>query len=950
MDIKHACGVLLACLCLLITCTGFGQEYSYRQYTTKDGLASETVYNIIQDRNGFLWIGTASGLSRFDGRVFGNFTVADGLPSNEVFGGVEDATGRVWIICFSNQVAFYKNGKIYTRENDTLLRKLSFSKEIKGILEDKQKRVIIFDGSLNLALINPDGMIEKYKKGSFLLDYRELTINSTIDFFLLALPPEVSVAVSDFFKGNPLDVWDISATRISEQEILFVMREKALVWHMEQRHFTVLSHIPAEHYARKACEEGCLYRISSKGQGVTLVNYKQSVNKDRFLKGNIVNDILKDRDGHLWLSTKGNGLFKLNNMPVLHYDPQRENVPVQFVVRDSNGVLAGTEHKDYWHISIGGNGQFPGFPALKVNNNYVDRNLLLQKAERNPVKMHSSLVFNQYQGYLKSTFFFEHKVLQATSNAVFLVRDFKGNKPIPDTLLLGRATTAIHYGDYYYAGTLRGLVIYNEAYEKVATLTSYHITHISPGADSVLWVSTYGKGILKVKNNKVVAVINSKNNGLSSDFCNYVYADGSYLWAGTNKGLNKIDTEQPVPRAILLLTGDNGLRSDVVTTVLVKDTLVFVGTQKGLNMFNQRMAGQAPFFNFLFTAITVDNHVLPVDEAIVLPHDNNKISFDFTAISFSAENITYHYRILGLQDKWQETTERELHFLSLPSGKYTLQVKAVSALGGQTSLIEKQFEVQQSIYETWWFRLMVLLALGTLIYLFLKYRIRKVRKQEAEKSELSRKMTELEQMALRAQMNPHFIFNCLNSVQNYIVRKDSMGASIYLARFATLIRKTLDNAGSLYIPLKEELAYLESYIELEQLQANYPFVYRIEVAASINTAITAFPNMILQPYVENAIKHGLQYAGKNARLTINFTMKEGTQLVCRIEDNGPGIYTAKKIRATHHSKGMQITEQRVATLNQLSDPAIPIVLLIEDLADSGSSGTRISVTVPLKTI
>lgn len=177
-----------------------------------------------------------------------------------------------------------------------------------------------------------------------------------------------------------------------------------------------------------------------------------------------------------------------------------------------------------------------------------------------------------------------------------------------------------------------------------------------------------------------------------------------------------------------------------------------------------------------------------------------------------------------------------------------------------------------------------------------------------------------------------------------------MGASIYLSRFAALIRKTLDNAGSLYITLREELAYLESYIELEKLQANHPFAYTIEVAPSINTSSAAFPNMILQPFVENAIKHGLPYAGKDGRLTINFTLNEGRTIVCCIEDNGPGIYSGKKTVATHHSKGMEITRQRVATLNQLNDPEPPITLSIEDLGTTGSTGTRISITVPLKMI
>lgn len=940
---------LLIGLLLLISCAGFGQEYSYRQYTKRDGLAAETVYDMVQSRDGFLWIGTASGLSRFDGSIFKNFTVADGLPSNEVFGFMEDAAARLWIISFSNQVAFYKNGKIHTRDNDTALRQLSFANDIAGLIEDKQKRVLVWDGSLALAIIKPGGQVVQYKKGQFQLDYRELALSSTIPFNLLALPERASIFIKDCFRDNPLNILDVFASRISEQQILFIRKQQAVVWDIQQDSFTVLSHNPSERYSRKSWDDGSVYRISTKGYGVTLFDYRQSVIKDHFLNGNIVNDILKDREGNLWFSTKGNGLFRLNHMPVLNYDPAHKTEPVQFVVADGRAVLAGTEHRDYWHITAAGKSErIPGFPGMVINRINPDRNILLEKMSRNPVKVHSSLVIDAYTGALKSTFSFDDKILQATSNGVFIYRGYGANSMATDTLHLYRATTAFWYGKYYYVGTLNGLIIFDAAYKKIKTLTDYPITHISPGADSVLWISTYGKGIIKIKDNKVIALLNSESSGISNDFCNYVYADGNYLWAGTNKGLNKIAVAQPVPVTTWIVTTDNGLRSDVVTTVLVKDTLVFVGTQKGLNVFNQRRARDTPLFNFLFTAITIGDRSLPVDEAIILPHDNNQIRFDFSAINFNAENITFHYRILGLRDQWQETTERELHFLSLPSGNYTLQIKAVVSSVGLTKLIEKKFIVQQSVYETWWFRGGALLVFGSLIYLFLRYRIRKVRRQEEEKSELNRKMTELEQMALRAQMNPHFIFNCLNSVQNYIVRNDSMGASMYLSRFATLIRKTLDNAGSLYLPLKEELAYLESYIELEQLQANHPFTYTIQVPSSINTSTTAFPNMILQPFVENAIKHGMQYAGLDARLMIIFTLKEDESIVCCIEDNGPGIYTEKKTMTTHHSRGMEITTQRVATLNELNNTVAPIAVEVEDLAVTGATGTRIMITVPLK--
>lgn len=926
------------------------QEYSYHQYTAKDGLAGETVYDITQDHQGFLWVATEAGLSRFDGRNFKNFSTVDGLPSREVLGCREDAEHRLWIMSFSRFLCYYKDGKIYNRNNDSLLKKMVFQGELRGIMEDRLKRMLFRDVSNNLYIFHMDGKMECHPRGSYKLDYRLLKTGSEDHLSELAMPELIKQRVYDFFStvGVPRDA--ISVLIPAENVVLFRGMGRALIWHPADHRFFELFHGKNTRFY-KALDNGYIPASVIGETGAYLYDYKNGIKKNVLFNHFIVNSIFCDRDHNLWLSTKGNGLLRLNNTLVLDVPLGKKYLPIRFVLGNDNGVWAATENDECWHIRTKTDLKTGAvLPWYRQKQFLLSKEWLQKNAIYTPVKMHHSLFNRDSTGHVKSTYAFEGGMLVASSSGAFVCTALPGGA-YDMKKIYGRTTTAIRYGAYYYLGTLEGLLILDTSYKIITRLLSYPISNISPGENNILWLATHGNGVFGVKNHKVVAQINEANSGLSSDLCTYIHASGKELWIATNKGLNQVILEEGGSSKVKrLFTTTNGLNSDEVTAVYVRDSAVWVGTQKGLNVILRGSVYTAPAISIQFTGITVADSILPLNAPVTIPHDENRIKFDFSAILFSAERVIYNYRILGLNNNWVKTEDPSLSFLSLPSGDYTLQVKAISALGQESSVIEKKFRVEKKGYETWWFRVMVLLGLGTLIYLFLRYRIRRVRRQEAEKSELNRKVAELEQMALRAQMNPHFIFNCLNSVQNYIVRKDSMGASIYLSRFSTLIRKTLDNAGSLYIPLKEELAYLESYIELEQLQSNYPFSYTIEVASPINITTTAFPNMMLQPYVENAIKHGMQYAGLNARLTISFTIKEGTQLVCRIEDNGPGIYTTKKITTTHHSKGMQITEQRMATLNQLNDPAIPIVLLIEDLAETGSSGTRVSVTVPLKRI
>lgn len=234
------------------------------------------------------------------------------------------------------------------------------------------------------------------------------------------------------------------------------------------------------------------------------------------------------------------------------------------------------------------------------------------------------------------------------------------------------------------------------------------------------------------------------------------------------------------------------------------------------------------------------------------------------------------------------------------------------------------------------------------LWLTMKLWIGKIRKKEAGQRSLHYKIIELEQMALRAQMNPHFIFNCLNSIQNYVLKQDVSGANYYLSQFAGLVRDTLDNAPKIHITLQEELRYLQHYIELESLQVNEPFQYNISVDPQINRAKTLFPNMILQPLVENAIKHGLCHAGEAGMLDIQINRAAGL-LVCTIADNGPGIDSVKRT-SIHQSKGLSLIYQRIETLNLIDKHSGQISLQIEDRKQYHTKGTIVTVRVPELTL
>ncbi|WP_118976764.1 sensor histidine kinase [Taibaiella koreensis] len=355
------------------------------------------------------------------------------------------------------------------------------------------------------------------------------------------------------------------------------------------------------------------------------------------------------------------------------------------------------------------------------------------------------------------------------------------------------------------------------------------------------------------------------------------------------------------------------------------------------------------------TAITVSGRPLnPLQQNLVLKHKDNNISFEYSGISFLSEgDITYRYRIKGLDDHWKTTRESVLTYPSLPSGVYTLELVAINKFRDESKVLQYHFKIEKSILETAWFRMIAALITVLSIVLVVRYTIRLSHRKETNRIKIDYKIKSLEQMALRAQMNPHFIFNCLNSMQQYILVGDVKKANFYLSKFSELVRETLNNASRIYISLEEELSYLTKYIDLERLQLSNTFDYEIEVDPELDQKKIMVPNMVLQPYVENAIKHGLSRVTAHGRLRVRFgLLREQQILECIVEDNGPGIEhvssNSKSPLRKDRSKGMSITGKRIDTLNELSSQVAPIKLRVRDISNehTGATGTRISIDFP----
>jgi LytS/YehU family sensor histidine kinase len=293
---------------------------------------------------------------------------------------------------------------------------------------------------------------------------------------------------------------------------------------------------------------------------------------------------------------------------------------------------------------------------------------------------------------------------------------------------------------------------------------------------------------------------------------------------------------------------------------------------------------------------------------------------------------------------WQETSGRSIRLNNLEPGHHVFQLQARNSAGIlNPKPLEFSMYVTPTLLQRWWFwpGVMVVITLG--IVLLARKRIQRIRREEALKTETRTMMAQLETRLLRSQMNPHFIFNSLNSIQKYIWESRQEDAAEYLASFAKLIRAILDNSRREVISLSQELEIMKLYIQLEQRRCNGRFDYHLQVDPGLPLDAVMVPPLLIQPYIENAIWHGV--AKKKTQGHIGVTIvKQDDQLVLEIEDNGVGRQQNKQHADDKQSAGMEITQERIERLHTTAH-----VQVIDKKENGVPAGTKVIVTIPYQT-
>lgn len=962
---------LVLCLLLLAGVPVIAQDPhpAFRQYTVEDGLLSSKVYQVKQDSKGYMWFATNNGVSRFNGYGFENFSMKDGLPDNTVFEIYEDKKGRIWFVTLTNKLFYYEGGHMHLYRYNHI---------IDGIKGDHVKTsfCVSESGSVFLGLFGY-GIIEITAQGKLIHHVKAdmpglgVAVIEPVPGVLLYVPdyPKKDCSVvsyhTRFLKGRQklsrsiflMGPW-VRFIRLKNGEIVF------------SHEGTLFIVDDLKTYQVKEFGERINWIYEDKDNDLWIGTYMGGVyhikngdfeHKKNYLKGLFVTGITQDNQGGFWFTTEGNSVYYTPSKEILSYDEVSglKDMRVNCLASDSDGIYLGLQRPLIQRISSSGaiesyecpppNKAIVYLAYHKLSGLWFSGNIHAGAIGKNG-KACTQIPFS----HTKILWEKEGKHWFVNSDGLFTLTEEKRKIPfkMPQVKRIGGILKKDP--ETLLVGAIDGLwecTISNHTYRQVQPenpILRNRILDLVYANDGSILIATKGAGLLILNKNNQVSQINQET-GLSSDNICRILVDGTHVWLATDKGLNRLDMHRSRAWQMKSYTTYDGLISNEIYDIHKFNHRIWAATDKGLSFFDADLSlfntKEVPLY---IDQVMVNDSVKAINTHYQLSYFENNIKIRFIGLSYKQNGkLRYRYKMMGLNEQWSYTQEREIQYTTLPPGNYRFIVSVLHEDGTWGKEASADFSVATPFWKTWWFMVLCGAATISILFFVISYWLARKHKEKSKEAEMNRLLLELKSKALRAQMNPHFIFNVINSIQHFILYNNDEAAHRYLSKFSKLIRTILNNSEKSRVPLSEEIKALNLYLELENMRFENRFEYVIHIDKDIDADQIRIPSMLIQPYVENAIKHGILEL-KNRRGTIRITLtKDAGLLKCTIEDNGVGrAITLENKLSDYRSFGTSITQQRLAVIAELyQNKLLEKVIDLYD-SDGHPMGTRIEVFIP----
>lgn len=947
---------------LLCSVSIYGQSPAVVSFDMHDGLPSNKVYRALQDSTGHIWFCTDKGLVKFDGYDFDSFEPKKGLPHQDIFNIHLDKDSKLWLstydtICYIKNDSLIgikkpnsqiKNGLVLHRFTAKGNHFIEFRGNKTEFYIEKNDSIILFDSAEHKYILDIDSQndfiyLAKNGKPHPAANLCKIE-NGVITYKTL-----VKLRTSHFAYGR---------VHIGELRYYFE-KDTVYKWDGES--------IQRKSYMELFGKSPDIYSVKAFNDGIIVQGFEENyaLNKDLeiikdydYLLDKNFNSLIKDKEDNLWVCSNTGILYYLSKSgSCKNYLIPNEDDKFVGINKHRNGaIFLATKRGAIYQYQKDENFTFIHQNELDnvhkiitdTIHNWIYQMDFTKNINSVPLE-NSNPNLSAFHHQLKNTNF-SHKNIDLSANNKIAVAHSKGVSevtPEGNNLIFNTRSYAVHYHkDALYIGTTTRIYTYlNGQIEPLHTEEGKaHITHFYTDKENQLWALPNKGGLWKIIENKIKnypELQDLKINRIIED-------DKKQLWLGTTSGLYLFNKKHNQKNSLKKIGSSYGILEDNIIDLIYDKNHIYAISDKQLHVLPSNIKNQLKHTSFGFESSFINGEKISLEGLQNLNHKDNNIRIDFKTISLSDLNdLSYEWILEPVSKDWEKTKETSLQFNSLSPGDYNLKIKTYDS---NQTLINEQSELKISISKPWYESLLFYVILTVLFFtgliLYEKWRKQKEIIKLEHETEMLKNIYELRLKAVQAQMNPHFIFNALNSIQKFIYKKSPEEANQYIVKFANLMRMILESTSKNYSSLKEEIDLLNSYINLEQLRFDNKFSYHLELDENIDSNNTFLPSTILQPFVENAINHGLASKTGKGNLWIRFKKNPET-LVCEIEDDGIGREKASQKKKTkHNSKALQIIKERQEILKERDNYNIDFRFIDLKNNNGKAFGTKLILEIP----
>lgn len=939
-------------------------------------------WHLLQDRHGNIWTMTQSGISKFDGSSFkSHSTLVKGLVESSYTKAFESSNGQIWFVGIGGKLSFYENGKFHAYEYGGQIEKflsndkcVSFHSDSNGVLHfgtfrNGYFRILPNGDVLNPASENnsPSGIYFTRIEGQYFV----FGISSSKKYDHLL--PVFSFKTS----GNHEKVTQLYKDTITSKKehfprIRFASFTNGDLIISKNHRLAIVTKDTVEIHKTDACMTGLMvdgqdgiWLSGVKSQGVLYYpNRNLSVeNEQLLLPKTIVHHVIEDEQKGIWFGTDTSGLLHMPFRRITRLktkDLKRwKAIDRPDLVKNAKAILLAAKKPGLFSVYDGEN-----LHEITIDTDKLISAQYLDKEENTLFLATKTSIFVfktddasknkkleiDFKGWVRSI------IPKNNGDGLWIaagqrVHSFSKNRIEKSLPTLPYQIVDLCESDsFLFAATVNGLWKFEngrwiDQSPKNGRINGL-ITHLSWYKER-LWIFGFLHGLTVHSNGKFHAISGDHNTEINSVHCSFktdsslqfVTINGQFFSIFPLKDDKYHTTLSPTPHLFTPHTY-------TIQSINTMGNHLLFESHKDVFLYSYEGDYPTPNISMRIDSIMVNGVARPFSDVLVLPHDSNTITFHFSLKSYHSRGLNNFAYKMSKIDSLTYTNQKSLRYNTLPKGRHTFEVYAANDFFQFTQNHTVAITILPHYYETWWFRMGIASLAGLLIFTGFRLRLQRIKR----KGELLEELHGSQYQALAARMNPHFLFNSLSAIHEFTLNNPKEVLAEYISDYALLMRKVLENSGQNVVSLKTELETISLYIKMENLRCNGKIQYSMEIMGKIDLEHTEVPTALFQPYLENAIWHGLA-PKKSGRAELKLKIeRDGKGLLLCIEDNGIGRKASAQIGTSNHmgfdSQGTDITEKRIQLMNSLYGSRITVETIDLVGEDSEPSGTLVRIRIP----